>query len=37
MLKFDYRNKVVLLTGPSREIGYTTAKMLRDSGSQARA
>lgn len=34
MLKFDYSNKVALVTGSSRGIGYATAKMLLDSGAR---
>jgi NAD(P)-dependent dehydrogenase (short-subunit alcohol dehydrogenase family) len=32
LLKYDYSNKVALVTGSSRGIGYATAKMLLDSG-----
>ena len=32
MIKFDYKDKVALVTGSSRGIGYATAKMLLDSG-----
>jgi NAD(P)-dependent dehydrogenase (short-subunit alcohol dehydrogenase family) len=34
MLKFDYSNKVALVTGSSRGIGYATARMLLDSGAR---
>ena len=34
MLKYDYGNKVALVTGSSRGIGYATAKMLLDSGAR---
>jgi NAD(P)-dependent dehydrogenase (short-subunit alcohol dehydrogenase family) len=34
MIKFDYKDKVALVTGSSRGIGYATAKMLLDSGAR---
>lgn len=34
MIKFDYKDKVALVTGSSRGIGYATARMLLDSGAR---
>ena len=34
MLTYDYRDKIVLVTGSSRGIGFATAKMLLDAGAK---